>query len=147
METVEIFLSEFLPAFVGITLGMTLGCLFCRWSGSPYPYPFSLGPSSFAELSAFSDDERRRLLREATRKAFPRRSWLTAIVIFAAVIAFGIALARVLRTVGVLPDSVWTSASLSGAFTGLALLLLRTLRIRHVRPFLRRAIEKPRNGA
>ena len=144
MNTLQIFLGEFWPTFVGVSIGLSLVWLAMR-SASDGHLPF-IGPKSFRELFGFTKDEQKRLIHEASKEAFRQWRSFVPVVVFAALFSSGMAMGRTLPKVTTLPDSFWVHVAFVSPFAVIGGWLAGRLEVRYVRPFLRRCIER-RNHA
>jgi hypothetical protein len=145
MSTLQIFVSEFMAPFFGVTIGIAM--VWFAWRASSDGYPPFIGPGSFNELSDFAKDQQRQLLHQASVEAF--RGWrsLTPIVIFAAIFAAGAAFGRTLPKITSVPDSFWVHAGFAALFAGFGGWLAGRLEVCYVRPFLKASIGRTHDAA
>lgn len=139
MKIPEIFLHEFWelwPYICAAVVGCSTGWLL-RLAANGYR-TFFTHTKSFPELAAFTEDDQRRLLREASTEAFSALSFVP-ILVFLAFWWGGSALACVLQKVAALPE--WVVILLGGLFAGLGYWLGRRLETHRVRPFLKKLID------
>jgi sterol desaturase/sphingolipid hydroxylase (fatty acid hydroxylase superfamily) len=128
-------LWESWPMFCVGSIGFAIGLLLRLASGYR---TFFTHTKSFPELAAFTEDDQRTLLHEASTEAFSALSFVPILVLF----AFwwgGPALAWVLLKVTALPE--WIVIVLPVLFIGLGYWLGRRLEAHRVKPFLEQLID------
>ncbi len=145
MNAISIFLGEFWPPFIGVTVGLSVVWVARRAASDGY-LPF-IGPKSFTELSGFAKDHQRRLLHEASNEAFGGWRSFLPVVGFAATFAAGAALGRTLPEVTAIPDSLWVHAGFAALFAAFGGWLAGRLGVHHLRPFLKASIERTSHAA
>ncbi len=145
MDTLEIFLSEFWPPFIGASVGISVVWLLRR-SGSDSCLPF-LNRKAFAELVGYSTDEQKRLLHEASTEAFRHWRSYVPVAVLAFFLATGAAVSHTLPKVTTIPDSLWVTLPVMMVFVGFGGWLTSILTTSYVRPYLRTCIERPRHAA
>ena len=141
MDTLKIFLSTFWPAFFGALIASLGVWILRRFHYDSFPLP-SLNPKGFAELAGYSKEEQKRVLDEASTKAFRHWRGFFPAYAFVFVTATGIAVAHTLPKVTTIPKSPWLSLAVVTVFIVCGGWLTRFLTTRYVRPFLRACIER-----
>jgi hypothetical protein len=139
MTTLHIFFAEWWPTFVGISLSFSVIWIAGRFAAPCY-FLFTT-PKAFRELATFAEDEQKRLLQEASRKAF--RSWRSVmpVFLFALVLSTSLAVGRTIPKVANLPDTLLVHMFFSGLLAALGGWFAARLAVSCVRPFLRTLIE------
>jgi len=145
MNTLSIFFSEFWMPFV-IFAPMWALLTFGRRVSLDGNSVF-VGPKSFAELSAFSKDEQKRMLRQADREAFPGWRLIFPVSMYAANMSAALAIVRTIPKVTSLPDSLWVSLSFAVLFVLLGGWIGGRFEVWCIRPFLKIQIERIRHAA
>jgi hypothetical protein len=140
MNALSIFLGEFWVPFIGATFGGSV-VWFAKRSASD-GYLLFVGPKSFAELSGVAKGDQKRLLYEASKEAFPGLGSFLPVVVFAAMLAGGVALGQTLTSVTAVPNSMWFHALFAAIFGCLGGWIAGRLGVRRLRPFLIKAIER-----
>ncbi|HVM48368.1 MAG TPA: hypothetical protein VMU04_10090 [Candidatus Acidoferrum sp.] len=146
MNTLQFLFDEFWPTFVAAVVVFPLVQIGRRVSLDGDAVVFT-GPSAFPELSAFPKDERKRLLHEADKQAFPGWRGLVPALIVAAILSGSIAVGKTIVEAAALPDSFWVKAGLEVALLLLGSWIARWWEARSIRPFLRSRVERAQHAA
>jgi hypothetical protein len=152
MNALSIFLGEFWPKVIYVTIGISAVSLLRHSRRSPPPtYPLFAGPKSFTELSGFAEDQQRRLLNEASKEAFAGWRPFPPVIALCVIMTAGWALGQTLPKVTPVPDSFWVRACSLALFGGLgcwlAVWVAGRLGVHRVRPFLKALIERTQHAA
>ena len=146
MNTLQFLFDEFWPTFVAVVVVFPLLQIGRRVSLDGDAVVFT-GPSAFPELSAFPKDERKRLLHEADKQAFPGWRCIIPALICAAIFSGCIALGRTIDKAAGLPDSLWVKTGLQIVLLLLGSWIARWWEARSIRPFLRSRVERAQHAA
>ena len=114
MNTLQIFFGQFWTVFISATVGVSIAWAFTR--RSPRFHPPFVNRKALPELAGRTEDEQRRLLREATLQAFTSWRWLLPVLPLPLAWAVGVGLSHVLPTITSLPDSFWLHAGMATIF-------------------------------
>ena len=133
MRFLQTFLSEFLLMF-GIA-GVVYPLIGIGRIISLQGNASSIGPRSFSELNSLPEDEQKRLLHAADRKAFPGWRCLIPIVANSVIFSSSVAVALTLSRVGAV-NSEWTSLGVAAVVFCLGMWILRRFEAKRIRPFL-----------
>ena len=140
MEAAKIFLEQFCPTFIGITLGASFAWWLLTRVRADARLPFLAGP--FPELSAYGKEEQRRLLHEASVMAFPHWRLFVPVIVLAGCVGTGAAVGHVLSETDTIPDSLWIRMGIAAVCGVLGYWLTCWMTTRYVRQFLRTCLER-----
>jgi len=145
MNSLRIFFAEWWLIFLCQSF-VFVGMWFAGRFGL-HGYFFLTSPKSFKELAAFSEDEKKRLLQEASKETF--RCWRSVVapVACALVLSAGIAFGWTIPKVTTLPDTWWVHTVFGASFAGATGWFVPRLAKSCVRPFLRSLIERTSHAA
>jgi hypothetical protein len=139
MNAISTFLAEFWAPFIGATFGVSIVWLAKRSASGGYP--LFIGPKAFPELSDFTKDRQKQLLHDANKEAFAGWGSFLPVVVFATMLATGVALGHTLPSFTALPNSMWLHAIFAVIFAGFGGWLVGRLGMVRIRPFLQKSIE------
>ncbi len=145
MNTLQFLFDEFWPTFVAAVVVFPLVQIGRRVSLDGDAVVFT-GPNAFPELSDFPKDDKKRLLHEADKQAFPGWRCIVPALILAAIFSGSIALGRTIAKAAGLPDSFWVKAGLEIVLLLLGFWMARCWEARSIRPFLRSRIERTQHA-
>ncbi|MBI3875528.1 MAG: hypothetical protein HY300_06125 [Verrucomicrobia bacterium] len=101
----------------------------------------------FTELSGRSEEDQKRLLNEAGLEAFREWRLILGVLPFSLSCSTGVALVNTLSKLEVLPKPGWITDILVGLVIMAAVLFAGKVIAYYLRPYLRRVLERPQNGA
>jgi hypothetical protein len=134
MSELQIFLGEFGPTFIGVSIVfsmVSLGRVLSLNGTASF-----IGPKYFEMLNTFPMDVQRQLLHDAYRKAYPGWRSSIPVLIYSTLFSVSIAAGQTLTKIGIIPDSLWLSVVMSMLILGLGGWIIRRLEVNHIRPFL-----------